>query len=53
VKAALESLPPSTDADFPLYRHTYTPTSHFPDAQPNEFTFAQVVSSKDGMLVTK
>ncbi|MCU1345314.1 MAG: hypothetical protein JWL70_1580 [Acidimicrobiia bacterium] len=53
LKASLENLPPSTDPQFPLYKKTYTATSHFPNAQPSEVDFAELVESKEGMLVTK
>jgi branched-chain amino acid transport system substrate-binding protein len=50
---SLEHLSAPTDAQFPMYRPTFTTQTHNPRVQPSSFTFGQETGVQDGMVVLK
>ncbi|HEX3929683.1 MAG TPA: ABC transporter substrate-binding protein [Nocardioides sp.] len=53
LKTALETLPDSSDPQFPMYRPTFDTKTHNPQTPASLFSFGQEVGSKDGMIVLK
>lgn len=51
--SSLENLPTSTDPQFPMYRPTFTSSTHNPRTAPSEFTFGQETGTRDGMISLK
>lgn len=53
LKTSLESLPDSSDPQFPMYRPTFDTKTHNPQTPASLFTFGEEVGTKDGMIVLK
>ncbi len=51
--ASLQSLPASSDPQFPMYRPTFTAKTHNPQTPLSDFTFGQETGSQQGMIVLK
>jgi ABC-type branched-subunit amino acid transport system substrate-binding protein len=51
--ASLQSLPASSDPQFPMYRPTFTAQTHNPRTPASAFTFGQETGQQDGMIQLK